>query len=67
MSNKKEFHFLHETSIQIRFNDIDIMAHVNNSVYQNYFDIARTRYFEKVFDERIICKEKAIVLAKITI
>jgi acyl-CoA thioester hydrolase len=67
MSNNTEFNFLHETSIQIRFNDIDIMAHVNNSVYQNYFDIARTRYFEKVFEERISWKEKALVLAKITI
>jgi acyl-CoA thioester hydrolase len=59
--------FLHKTSIQIRFNDIDIMAHVNNSVYQNYFDLARTKYFEEVFEQKIIWKEKALVLAKITI
>ncbi len=59
--------FLHKTPIQIRFNDIDIMAHVNNSVYQNYFDLARTKYFEEVFEQKINWKEKALVLAKITI
>jgi len=43
------------------------MAHVNNSVYQNYFDMARMHYFEKVFDTKMSWKEKALVLAKITI
>jgi len=43
------------------------MVHVNNSVYQNYFDLARTKYFEEVFEQKIIWKEKALVLAKITI
>ncbi len=59
--------FLHKTPIQIRFNDIDIMAHVNNSVYQNYFDMARMQYFEKVFETKMNWEEKALVLAKITI
>ncbi|PLX22759.1 MAG: acyl-CoA thioester hydrolase [Marinilabiliales bacterium] len=63
----KEFVFYHKTPIQIRFNDIDIMAHVNNSVYQNYFDLARTQYFNKVFNENINWKVRALVLAKITI
>ena len=59
--------FLHKTPIQIRFNDIDIMAHVNNSVYQNYFDMARMRYFELVFESKMNWEERALVLAKITI
>ncbi|MFC2151882.1 acyl-CoA thioesterase [Bacteroidota bacterium] len=66
MSNNN-LSFFHKTPIQIRFNDIDIMAHVNNSVYQNYFDMARTQYFEKVFEQRMEWKIKALVLAKITI
>jgi len=60
-------HFYHHTPVQIRFNDIDIMAHVNNSIYQNYFDLARTHYFEKVFEEHIDWNKRALVLAKITI
>lgn len=67
ITTKSETNFLHKTPIQIRFNDIDILAHVNNSVYQNYFDMARLRYFEKVFDQKMNWNEKALVLAKITI
>lgn len=67
MTTKPETNFLHKTPIQIRFNDIDVLAHVNNSVYQNYFDMARLRYFEKVFDQKMHWKERALVLAKITI
>lgn len=65
MNNR--YNFLHSTPVQIRFNDIDIMAHVNNSVYQNFFDLARTYYFQQVFDEKIDWKKQALVLAKITI
>lgn len=61
------FSFFHKTPIQIRFNDIDIMAHVNNSVYQNYFDMARMRYFEKIFEHKMQWETRALVLAKITI
>ncbi|NOQ24752.1 MAG: acyl-CoA thioesterase [Bacteroidales bacterium] len=67
MITKPETNFLHKTPIQIRFNDIDILSHVNNSVYQNYFDMARLRYFEKVFDQKMNWEDRALVLAKITI
>ncbi|HAF29315.1 MAG TPA: acyl-CoA thioester hydrolase [Bacteroidales bacterium] len=66
MSDKESLYF-HTTPIQIRFNDIDIMAHVNNSVYQNYFDLARLNYFEQVFDQKMNWNVNALVLAKITI
>lgn len=67
MTTKPRVEFLHKTPIQIRFNDIDIMAHVNNSVYQNYFDMARLQYFEMIFEQKMNWEEKALVLAKITI
>ena len=59
--------FFHKTPIQIRFNDIDIMTHVNNSIYQNYFDMARMRYFEEVFEQKMQWEIRALVLARITI
>jgi len=65
--SKSSHKFFHKTSIQIRFNDIDIMAHVNNSIYQNYFDTARMKYFEKVFEHKMQWELCALVLAKITI
>lgn len=63
----KDYTFYHHTPIQIRFNDVDIMGHVNNSVYQNYFDYARMQYFEEVFGYRMDWYDKALVLAKIEI
>lgn len=55
MENKKpkygiepEHDFKCETSIQLRLVDIDTVGHVNNSVYFNLFDLAKSDYFEKV-------------------
>lgn len=36
------------TAIQIRFNDIDGLGHVNNSVYSQYFDQGRMHYFQQL-------------------
>jgi len=41
----------HKTDVQIRFNDVDILGHVNNAVYQYYFDLARVNYFTDVLGE----------------
>lgn len=59
--------FKHFSPVQIRFNDIDILGHVNNAVHQYYFDIARLEYFRDVFQEVVDWKEEALVLASITI
>ena len=64
---ENNYTFLHSTLIQSRFNDYDILGHVNNSVYQNYFDLARTAYFTKVFSNLVNWREDTLVLAKITI
>ena len=65
--NNSNYKFFHKTTIQIRFNDIDIMTHINNSVYQNYFDMGRKQYFEEVFEQKMQWDIRALVLAKITI
>lgn len=57
----------HSTPVQIRFNDIDIAAHVNNAVYQNYFDLAKTHFFNFVFGSSIDWQIKGLVLAHIEI
>ena len=31
--------------IHVRFADLDLMGHVNNSVYLSYFEVARVYYF----------------------
>lgn len=44
--------------IQIRFNDIDLLGHVNNEMYFAYMDLAKLRYFQELapgrFDWRAI-------------
>ena len=37
---------MQRTPIQIRFNDIDILGHVNNVMFGHYCDVARSDYFE---------------------
>ena len=40
-----QYPFKRSTSVQLRFNDIDALGHVNNSVYFQFFDLAKTEYF----------------------
>ena len=36
---------MHRTDIQIRFNDVDQMGHVNNAVIMEYFDLGKEAFF----------------------
>lgn len=38
--------YRHYLPLQLRFTDIDMLGHVNNSVYITFFDMGKTRYFE---------------------
>lgn len=38
--------FNHILPLQIRFNDIDMMGHVNNAVIMEFFDYGKMKYFE---------------------
>ncbi len=40
--------FRHIVPLQIRFNDIDVVGHVNNAVYYQFFDLGKTRYLTQV-------------------
>ncbi|MGC9343464.1 MAG: acyl-CoA thioesterase [Bacteroidales bacterium] len=57
----------HSTKIQIRFNDLDILGHVNNAVYQHYYDYARMKYFKDVIGSNLNWKEFGVIMAGITI
>lgn len=37
--------------IQVRFSDVDIMGHVSNTVYQNYYDSGKVNYFDEVLPD----------------
>ena len=36
---------MHILPLQIRFNDIDMMGHVNNAVIMEFFDLGKSQYF----------------------
>ena len=36
---------MHTLPIQLRFNDIDMMGHVNNAVIMEYFDLGKDAFF----------------------
>ena len=41
-----QYPFKRKTQVQLRFNDIDALGHVNNSVYFQFFDLGKTQYFK---------------------
>ncbi len=54
--------------IQIRFNDIDALGHINNNSYFSYFDLGKTDYFETIKGSSIIdWTDGLIVIARIEI
>jgi|SRR6056297_965199 len=63
----QSFQFFHETPVQVRFNDLDVIGHVNNAVYQNFFDYGRLNYFTDVFGYKMNWRDKILLLVKIEI
>lgn len=45
--------FNHVIDLQVRFNDIDILGHINNSSYLAFFDLAKADYFTKATSARV--------------
>lgn len=50
--------------IHVRFSDLDVLGHVNNTIYLSYFEIARVHYFEQMLGKNWNWAEFGIVLAK---
>lgn len=59
--------FNHKLPIQIRFNDIDSLGHVNNAIYLTYFDLGKSAYFQAVHKEIIDWTKIDIVVANVNI
>lgn len=59
--------FKHRLPIQIRFNDIDSLGHVNNAIYLTYFDLGKADYFQSVKKTLIDWTKIDIVVANVNI
>lgn len=57
--------FHHITDLQVRFNDIDMIGHVNNSIYLQYMDLGKTRYFEAVMPRGVNWRHINVVIVNI--
>ncbi|MCX7728687.1 MAG: acyl-CoA thioesterase [Bacteroidia bacterium] len=67
MTTKKEnIHlskFKHQTSIQVRYVDIDMQGHVNNATFLSYIEQGRVEYFNALFPENDF-KATGLILAR---
>lgn len=58
-----EFH--HSTPVQIRFNDIDILGHLNNIVYFALYDLAKAHYLQTVRSGQMDWQKVESVIANV--
>ncbi len=60
-----KYEFKHIMPIQMRFNDIDMLGHVNNAVYMEYFDLAKVDYFTQFTQGTFDPRKTGMVVASI--
>jgi acyl-CoA thioester hydrolase len=48
--------------IQVRFADLDVLGHVNNTIYLSYFEMTRVHYFKELLGVDWDWKNNGVVL-----
>ena len=59
--------FYHMVEIQTRFNDFDMLGHLNNSVYLQFMDLAKVRYFEAALGHPLDMHGPGVVVVNINV
>lgn len=59
--------FFHSLPLQIRFNDIDILGHLNNSVYMEMMDLGKATYFNEVLGSLVDWHEVNVAIVNINV
>lgn len=62
-----EHPFRHIANVQTRFNDFDMLGHLNNSVYLQFMDLAKVEYFEAVTGKPIDMHGPGVVIVNINV
>lgn len=57
--------FKHRIDLQMRFNDIDILGHLNNTVYFSFYDTGKAYYLEAISDGRMNWQRVESVIANV--
>ena len=56
----------HKIRVQLRFNDIDILGHLNNTVYFSLYDLGKAKYMEEAgLREKLPYSPPASVIADV--
>ncbi len=59
--------FKHTLPIQLRFNDVDSLGHVNNTVYFSFYDLGKTAYFNEIKNSKDSLEDAGLVIANIQV
>lgn len=51
--------------LQLRFNDVDVLGHVNNTVYFSFYDTGKAHYFTEVMGRKMDWKHVDTVIANV--
>jgi len=62
---KPSYPFHHCLEAQLRFNDVDVFGHINNSVYLQLLDLAKVRYFEAMLGGPVDWHDATVVVVNI--
>ena len=57
--------FKYHTDLQIRFSDVDVLGHVNNTVYLSYYDTGKAWFFSEIHERLIEWRKVETVIANI--
>lgn len=57
--------YRHYMPLQIRFTDIDMLGHLNNAIFVNFFDMGKTAYFSSVIGGELNWETIALVIVNI--
>lgn len=63
----QEIEYRHILPVEIRFNDIDMFGHLNNTVYLQFFDQGKYAYFRQFMDGTFGSEPTAPVVANINV
>jgi len=62
---QEQFPFYHSIPAQLRFNDIDVVGHLNNSVYFSLLDLGKMQYFNAVMGGNVTWRQVPVVIVNI--
>lgn len=57
--------FYHSQELQLRFNDIDIVGHLNNSIYFQFMDLGKTTYFQSILPGKVNWSDVPVVIVNV--